>query len=68
MEIFRSPYLCGYHKGFNAQHALLAPLEKWTLSLYRACGAVLMDLSKAFDTLSRDLLINFMHMALNIIL
>ena len=26
---FLSPYLCGYRKGFNAQHVLLALLDKW---------------------------------------
>ena len=26
---FLSTYLCGYRKGFNAQHALLALLDKW---------------------------------------
>ena len=46
-------------KGFNAQHALLALLEKWRIMLDRRGygGAVLMDLSKAFDTLNHDLLI-----------
>ena len=54
-----SPYLCGYCKGFNAQHALLSPLEKWRIMLdRRGCGgAVLMDRSKDFDTLYHDLLI-----------
>ena len=33
MEIFLSPYLCGYRKGYGAQHALLSMLEKWLISL-----------------------------------
>ena len=28
MEIFLSPFLCGYRKGYSAQHALLSMLEK----------------------------------------
>ena len=28
IEKFLSPYLCGYRKGFNAQYALLAMIEK----------------------------------------
>ena len=33
MDIYLSPYLCGYRKGFNAQHALLSLIEKWRISL-----------------------------------
>ena len=59
MDIYLSPYLCGYRKGFNAQHALLSLIEKWRISLDKkgSGGAVLMDLSKAFDTLNHDLLV-----------
>jgi len=56
---FYHHYQCGFRKGFNAQHCLLGLLEKW-----KACndkklsfGALLTDLSKAFDCLSHDLLI-----------
>ena len=28
-----SPYLCGYRKGYSAQHALLSMLEKWKVVL-----------------------------------
>ena len=53
MDKFLSPFLCGYRKGFNAQYALLSVLEKWRISLDNKGygGAILMDLSKAFDTL-----------------
>ena len=49
-----SPYLCGYRKGFSAQHALISLVEKWkgTLDKQGYAGAVLMDLSKAFDCMN----------------
>ena len=60
-----SPFLCGYRKGYNSQYALIAMIEKWKKSLdtkdsegnLGKFGAVLMDLSKAFDTINHDLLI-----------
>lgn len=54
-----SPYLCGYRKGYSAQHALITLLEKWKVSIDNMGfgGAILMDLSKAFDTLNHDLLL-----------
>ena len=61
MDIYLSPYLCGYRKGFNTQHALLSLIEKWRISLDKNGGAVRMDLSKAFDTLNHDLLVAKLH-------
>ena len=60
---FLSYYLCGYRKDFNAQHTLISLIERWRKSLDNKGygGAVLMDLSKAFDTLSHDLLIAKLH-------
>ena len=60
---FLSPFLCGYKKGFNTQHALLTLVENWRKSLDNKDlgGAILMDLSKAFDTLNHDLLIAKLH-------
>ena len=59
IEKFLSPYLCGYRKGYNAQYALTAMIEKWKQSLDNAghAGAILMDLSKAFDTINHELLV-----------
>ena len=59
IEKFLSPFLCGYRKGFNAQYALLAMIEKWKECLDKNgfAGAILMDLSKAFDTINHELLI-----------
>ena len=54
-----SKFQCGFRKGFSAEHCLLAMVEKWKINLDKAgvCGALLTDLSKAFDCLSHDLLI-----------
>ena len=54
-----SPILCGFRRNFNTQHALIALLEKWRAILDKNgfAGAILMDLSKAFDCLNHDLLI-----------
>ena len=59
MEAHLSKHLCGYRKGFNTQTALLSLLEKWKSILDKKgfSGAVLMDLSKAFDTINHELLI-----------
>ena len=58
-EKILSPYQCGFRKGFNAQHCLIALIETWKKSVDSggAFGALLTDLSKAFDCLSHDLLI-----------
>ena len=71
---FLSPCLCGYRKGFNNQQALLTLFETWRNSLHNKGfnGAILMDLSKAFDTLNYDLFIaklyvyGFQHDALKL--
>ena len=63
VEEYLSPYLCGYRKGFSTQQALLSLLERWKNVLDKKGygGAVLMDLSKVFDTLNHDLLIAKLH-------
>ena len=63
MEKFLSPYLCGYRKGYSCQYALLAMIENWKASLDNGgfAGGILMDLSKAFDTINHKLLIAKLH-------
>ena len=59
MDGYLSPYLCGYRKGYGTQHCLLVMIEMWRKALdeRKVAGAILTDLSKAFDCLSHDLLI-----------
>ena len=59
VENFLSPYLFGYRKGYGTQHCLLVMIEMWRKALdeNKVGGAILTDLSKAFDCLSHDLLI-----------
>ena len=47
-----SPYQYGFRKGFNAQHCLIALIETWKKSFDSggAFGALMKDLSKAFDS------------------
>ena len=56
---FLSPYLCGFRKGFSTLQALVCLIEKWKAILNKNgyAGAVLMDLTKAVDTINHDLLI-----------
>ena len=56
---FFSDQQCGFRKGYSAQHCLLNLLEKWKNSVDKgkSFGALLTDLSKAFDCLDHELLI-----------
>ena len=55
--------LCAFRKGYNTQHALLRFLEtcKMTLDRKGYAGALLMDLSNAFDCIDHELLIAKLH-------
>ena len=57
--LIMSKYQCGFRKGFNAQHCLVSMIEKWKESVDSggAFGALMTDLSKAFDCLHHELLI-----------
>ena len=55
-EGIKSKYQSGFGKGHSAQHALISLLEKWHYNVDQGLmfGALLTDLSKAFDCLSHD--------------
>ena len=54
-----SRYQCGFCKGYSAQHCLLVMIEKWKKNVDNGgvFGALLTDLSKAFDCILHDLII-----------
>ena len=51
--------ICGFRKGYSAQHCLLVMIEKWKKVVDNggAFGALLTDLSKVFDYIPHDLII-----------
>ena len=55
--------MSGYRKGYNTQYALMLLLEnrKQSLDNHGYAGAVIMDLSRAFDTINHELLIAKLH-------
>ena len=62
-EDYFSKYQCGFRKGFSVANCLLPMIEKWRESVDHggAYGALLTDLSKAFDCLPYDILIAKLH-------
>ena len=54
-----SRYQCGFRKGYDPQHCLLAMIDKWKITVDNGnvFGALLTDLSKAFDCLPHGLII-----------
>ena len=59
MEPKLSKFLAGFRAKRNTQHALLKMIETWRAILNKGnkVGAIIMDLSKAFDTLNHNLLL-----------
>ena len=59
LENFLSELLCGFRKTHSTQHALFRLIQKWQEELNSGgyVGTFLMDLSKAYECLSHDLLI-----------
>ena len=58
-----SPYLCDYRKSFSKQQALVSLIKRreGNLDRKRYGDTVLMDLSKAFNTLNHNLLLSSLH-------
>ena len=61
-----SSYLAAFRKGYSCNSTLLRLLEDWKLALDKkhVVGAILMDLSKAFDCMSTSWKPNLCHVAL----
>ena len=59
MDSFFSKYQCGFRKGYSTQQCHLPMLEKWKRAVDngKAFELLLIDLSKAFDWLSHELLL-----------
>ena len=60
METKFSKFLTGFRRNYNTQYTLLRMKENWKrqLNKRKKIGVIIMDLSKAFDTLNHNLLVS----------
>ena len=63
VNTFLSKFISAYRKSYSTNHVLIRLIENWKKSLdeKKFVGAVLMDLSKAFDSIHHDILIAKMY-------
>ena len=63
VNTFLLKFISAYRKSYSTNHVLIHLIENWKKSLdeKKLVGAVLMDLSQAFDSIHHDLLIAKMY-------
>ena len=59
LDKYLLPFISAYQKGYSTQHVLTRLVEEWSERLDNSyiIGVILMDLSKAFDCISHNLMI-----------